>query len=82
LKSHTDSIELFFLPAYAPELNLDEYLNCDLKAKVHGGKRAKNRNELETSVRRAMMKLQFHPERVKSYFKQPIIPICRRIFNK
>lgn len=25
------TIELFFLPAYSPEGNPDEYLNCDLK---------------------------------------------------
>src|SRR3546814_17095753 len=29
-----EQIELFFLPAYAPELNTDEYLNCDLKHQV------------------------------------------------
>ena len=69
LDKHTDLIELFFLPAYSPELNPDEYLNCDLKAQVHGGKPAKNRDELETRVRGAMMKLQNRPERVKSYFK-------------
>lgn len=69
LDKHTDLIELFFLPAYSPELNPDEYLNCDLKAQVHGGKPAKNRDELETRVRGAMMKLQNCPGRVKSYFK-------------
>ena len=37
-EKHTDLIEVFFLPAYSPELNPDEYLNCDLKAQVHGGK--------------------------------------------
>ena len=73
LDKHTDLIELFFLPAYSPELNPDEYLNCDLKAQVHGGKPAKNRDELETRVRGAMMKLQNRPERVKSYFKHPKI---------
>jgi len=66
---HPQHIELFFLPAYSPELNPDEYLNCDLKAQVHSGKSAKNRDELETKVRGAMMKLQNRPERVKSYFK-------------
>lgn len=69
LENHADRIELFFLPAYAPELNPDEYLNCDLKALVHGGKPAKNRNELESKVRGAMMKIQNRPKRVISYFK-------------
>lgn len=69
LQKHTEHIELFFLPAYSPELNPDEYLNCDLKALVHGGKPAKNRDELESKVRGAMMKIQHRPERVMSYFK-------------
>ena len=29
LEEHTDQIEVFFLPSYSPELNPDEYLNCD-----------------------------------------------------
>lgn len=69
LKKHTEHIELFFLPAYSPELNPDEYLNCDLKALVHGGKPAKNRDELESKVRGAMMKIQHRPKRVMSYFR-------------
>lgn len=73
LEKHSHKIELFFLPAYAPELNPDEYLNCDLKAQVHGSKPAKNRDELESRVRGAMMKLQNRPGRVKSYFKHPKI---------
>lgn len=32
-----DQIELFFLPAYAPELNPDEYLNGDLKQQLKTG---------------------------------------------
>lgn len=73
LEKYTDRVELFFLPAYAPEVNPDEYLNGDLKAQVHGGKPAKNRDELETRVRGAMMKLQNRPDRVKAYFKHPAI---------
>ena len=69
LEKHTEHIEVFFLPAYSPELNPDEYLNCDLKALVHGGKPAKNRNELESKVRGAMMKIQNRPKRVMSYFR-------------
>lgn len=69
LNKHTERIEIFFLPAYSPELNPDEYLNCDLKALVHGGKPARNRNELESKVRGAMMKIQNRPKRVMSYFQ-------------
>ena len=37
LAKHPDEIAVFYLPSYSPELNPDEYLNCDLKAGVHSG---------------------------------------------
>ena len=58
-----EQIELFFLPAYAPELNPDEYLNCDLKHQVRTGLPARNQDELERRVRSVMRRLQLHPER-------------------
>lgn len=47
LVSHKDEIEVFFLPPYSPELNPDEYLNCDLKAGVHSGTPARNSSQLK-----------------------------------
>jgi len=44
---HREKIELFFLPSYSPELKLDEYLNCDLKAGVHSGVPARTKGELK-----------------------------------
>ena len=43
LAEHEEEIEVFYLPAYSPELNPDEYLNCDLKAGVHSGPPARNK---------------------------------------
>ena len=34
LERHEDEIEVFYLPSYSPELNPDEYLNCDLKTGI------------------------------------------------
>lgn len=73
LQDYTDKIELFFLPAYSPERNPDEYLNCDLKAGVHSQSPARNTNELKKKVRSHMMKLQKLPARVMKYFKHPKI---------
>jgi hypothetical protein len=42
LEEHKSQIEVFFLPSYSPELNPDEYLNCDLQAGVHSGTPARN----------------------------------------
>ena len=37
LAEHKDKIEVFFTPAYSPELNPDEYLNQVLKQNIHSG---------------------------------------------
>ena len=34
LEEHKEHIEVFYLPAYSPELNPDEYLNNDLKQTI------------------------------------------------
>ena len=69
LKEHKDGIELFFLPSYSPELNPDEYLNCDLKVGVHSKKPAKTKDELKNNAISHLRKLQKSPERVMKYFK-------------
>jgi hypothetical protein len=57
LKEHEDEIELFFLPSYSPELNPDEYLNCDLKGGVHSGVPAKTKEELKQKAISHLRKL-------------------------
>ena len=44
---HAEQIEVFYLPAYAPELNPDAYLNCDLKGGVHSGTPARRTAEAQ-----------------------------------
>ena len=73
LKEHEDKIELFFLPSYSPELNPDEYLNCDLKGGVHSGIPARTKKELKQKAISHLRKLQKLPGRVKKYFKHPKI---------
>lgn len=62
-------IEVFYLPAYSPELNPDEYLNCDLKAGVHSGLPARSKETLKEKIIKHMKMLQKKPTRVKKYFK-------------
>ncbi|GBC59196.1 IS630 family transposase [Desulfonema ishimotonii] len=57
------------MPSYSPELNPDEYLNCDLKAGVHSGPPAKDKKSLKKKVISHLRKLQKLPKRVASYFK-------------
>ena len=73
VKEHEDEIEIFFLPSYSPELNPDEYLNCDLKAGVHSGVPARSKKQLKSKAISHLRKLQKLPGRVKKYFKHPKI---------
>ncbi len=69
LKDKEDQIEIFYLPSYSPELNPDEYLNCDLKAGVHSGKPARDKPALKKKVISHMRMLQKSPDRVSKYFR-------------
>lgn len=69
LEENRDDIEVFYLPSYSPELNPDEYLNCDLKAGVHSGKPARDKAGLKKKVRSHMHMLQRRPGRVAKYFQ-------------
>lgn len=73
LGEHTEQIEVFYLPAYSPELNPDEYLNCDLKQGVHTGMPARSKEQLKSKVTNHMRMLQKKPGRVRKYFKHPSI---------
>lgn len=69
LSDHEDEIAVFYLPSYSPELNPDEYLNCDLKAGVHSGKPARTKEQLKKKIRSHMIMLQKKPKRVAKYFE-------------
>jgi transposase len=73
LKEHETQIEVFHLPAYSPELNPDEYLNCDLKVGVHSGVPARTKGQLKKKAISHLRKLQKLPGRIMNYFKHPKI---------
>jgi transposase len=68
---HKDRIELFFLPAYAPEHNPDEFLNNDVKQTIARRPAAKSKDALQASLRAYMRGLQRQPSKVQSYFRTP-----------
>ncbi|NKC11237.1 MAG: hypothetical protein GKR94_03225 [Gammaproteobacteria bacterium] len=47
MKANEDGIRIFYLPSYSPELNPDEYLNCDLKSGVHSGPTTRSKDQLK-----------------------------------
>lgn len=73
LSEHNVQIEVFYLPSYSPELNPDEYLNCDLKDGVHSAPPSRTDKTLRERVTSHMRKLQKLPERIVKYFHHPQI---------
>ena len=71
LKKHSDKIEVFFLPAYAPEYNPDEYLNHALKLSVHSGDPPYTMDDISHKLRSFMRKLQLRPSAVSNFFRHP-----------
>lgn len=68
VENHKNQIEIFYLPSYSPELNPDEYLNCDLKNGVHTLPPSRSKKGLKKNVFSHMKKLQKSPARVRKYF--------------
>lgn len=69
LASHAHEIELFYLPAYAPDHNPDEYLNNDLKQKLRQGPQPGSKDDLVENTRTELRSIQRRPARVRSYFR-------------
>lgn len=69
LADRTDRIEIFYLPAYSPELNPDECLNADLKDAVTRRAPARSKQRLKDAAISHLRKLQKSPNRVRSYFE-------------
>jgi transposase len=61
-------LEVFFLPSYSPELNPDEYLNCDLKRGLSDKPAPKHVKQLQQNVEEHMNMLQQNPARIAKYF--------------
>lgn len=73
IKDHQKSIELFFLPSYAPEYNPDEYLNNTVKQRTHNEKMSKNQDELSKHLRSTLARLQKEPETIRNLFLAPSV---------
>ncbi len=69
VEKHQSQIALFYLPAYSPDLNPDEYLNNDFKRNVNSKNIPNNKKELAQNTENFMSMLSKKPERVANYFK-------------
>lgn len=68
-----ERIEVFYLPSYSPERNPDEYLNGDLKRRIHGQPPAKDAEELTRKTRSCLRSIQRRPALVRSYFQNAFV---------
>jgi transposase len=71
IAAHQEQIEVFYLPAYSPELNPVEYLNNDMKGTVNEAGLPADRPTLQGRLLGFMKRLAGMPNHVISYFLHP-----------
>jgi len=71
VREHAEEIELFYLPSYSPDLNPDEYLNNDLKARVHRHPPARSERVLHQQMLGALRSIQRRVDHIRRYFRHP-----------
>lgn len=70
LEPRRQSIELFFLPGYAPELNPDELLNGDVKRAI-SQVRPRDREAMKAATRKWLHRRQKQPQILANLFHEP-----------
>jgi transposase len=73
LEDKKEKIELFYIPAYSPDLNPDEYLNQDYKKSANSKIVPTNKKELEQNTLAYMKSLIANPQKVANFFKHPSV---------
>ncbi|GAB4210438.1 MAG: IS630 family transposase [Tibeticola sp.] len=73
LAEHKADIEVFYLPSYSPELNPDERLNADLKHAIGSKVPVRTKAKLRAAANEHMQFIAANPDRVRSYFQDPIV---------
>jgi hypothetical protein len=71
LAENKPAIEVFYLPAYSPELNPDERLNADVKHIIGTRVPVRTTEKLKNTAGYWLSERQRKPERIKSYFQDP-----------
>ena len=79
VEAHQAKFRLFYLPAYSPEYNPDEYLNHDLKRTIGTQQQVRTEPELQEQANVFMNGLSKAPEHVQSYFDHPALSAYEEI---
>jgi len=72
-KENKARIELFYLPAYSPDLNPDEHLNADLKQGVGSRAPSRTKKHLVKAAEEHLAMIKATPSRIREYFKDSTI---------
>ncbi|MBG0831743.1 hypothetical protein HS041_28910 [Planomonospora sp. ID67723] len=70
-------LRLFFLPAYAPEPNPDEWVNQNLRTRV-ARQAVADEHELAAAMHAGMRRLQKRPDIVRAFFADPHLAYITR----
>ena len=62
-------IKLCYLPSYSPDLNPDEFLNCDLKYQIAKRPDRRQKGSLRKVATSVLRSLQKQPSRIAKYFE-------------
>ena len=73
VEAHSDQIELFYLPPYAPEFNPDEFVNNDVKQAIARGRIPKDRADMKSGLHSYMRRLQRRRRKVRAFFQAPSV---------
>jgi transposase len=73
LEGNKDRIEVFYLPAYSPELNPVEYLNNDMKGQINKAGMPDDKAGLRARLAEYMIGLATVPAIVASFFMHPCV---------
>lgn len=70
LRLYSRHIEVNYLPSYSPDLNPDEYLNCDLKTELAKRPERRTKGKWRATVESVAETLAAAPDRIIKYFEE------------
>ena len=68
VEKHKDRLEIFYLPAYCPDMNPQELVNQDVKANANNFRALKSLKDLMINLRYYLTKIQFNEFKIRNYF--------------
>ena len=68
VQKHNDKLELFYLPAYYPDMNPQELVNQDVKANSNNFKPLKCMENLTINLRYYLTQIQFDEFKIRKFF--------------